>query len=94
MTEMATLPAPPTKYVYAALDATHDVVYVGTTGNVDRRVAHHRTQAPWWTDELRFIVLAKVHHGAHTIEIAAIKKYQPKYNVVGNPLRYGRGRAA
>lgn len=91
MTEMARLPMPTMYTLYAVLDGA-EIIYIGRTSDLARRIAEHRSTSRWFTKDLEFVALSQ-HLNATAAELAAIKKYQPIHNISGNP-RYGQGSVA
>jgi predicted GIY-YIG superfamily endonuclease len=79
--------------VYRILNASGDVIYVGCTGDLNARMAHHRVQSPWWSEA------SEIHTGlpildrrdALAAELALIKTLRPKHNVTGLVFSGGRG---
>lgn len=79
---MASLPLPRPDYVYAIKDGD-EVVYVGVTRDLAHRMSGHR-KTIWYRPEFEVIVLSTHAFGGHIAEVEAIRKYRPKYNIVGN----------
>lgn len=72
--------------VYFALDATGEVLYVGSTDNLPRRFLAHRRLAPWysqcasveWTEH-------QTAEAAHAEEYRQIRGLRPPFNRHGLP---------
>lgn len=70
-------------YVYRLIDADDLVVYVGTTNNIKRRIADHKSNKPWINEVVRVKGSTFQDKGkAAAEERRLIKKLQPKYNKV------------
>lgn len=70
--------------VYVYFDGDR-AIYVGVTGNLRFRLREHKRTAPWWTPDLRTVVLSNhvSTNESFAAERAAIRKYDPIANVVG-----------
>lgn len=71
-------------YVYRCRNSDGDVIYIGSTIDLDKRVPKHRTYKPWWPevatiDTETYSNLAS----ARAAEAAAILAEQPRYNQLG-----------
>lgn len=69
-------------YLYRVYAANSDLIYIGCTSNLHRRLAHHRTQS-WWAYQAERVV-AKVYpdkRSARSAEADAIRGEQPRWNL-------------
>lgn len=80
----AQLPAEPGHTVYLARDVHGEVLYVGVTSNLYRRLGQHSQRAPWWSLAHSFSLHgAKSRQAADRIEAQLIATLQPPHNVRG-----------
>jgi predicted GIY-YIG superfamily endonuclease len=71
-------------FLYRCYDETGQLVYVGSTGDLFRRLTAHRHNS-WWSYQVAKVV-AKVYADPFTARAAerqAIREEQPRWNVVG-----------
>lgn len=75
----------PGHYVYRCYDAAGQLLYVGQSTNVLRRLGQHMTKL-WWPEVERIEVTS--HTSAHAANVAE-RRSQPDaiFNQVGNPNR-------
>lgn len=79
MTAIATL-AP--GYVYLAADINGALLYVGSTGNLRRRMQEHKRDAPWWPESATFIAAVVADRElAYDFERSLIGGMRPLHNV-------------
>lgn len=71
--------------LYRFFDKGDELLYIGLTADVGRRVAQHRDGRPWWVEVVR-ITLEQFPDRRSVIEAErnAIKTERPKYNVTHN----------
>jgi predicted GIY-YIG superfamily endonuclease len=71
--------------LYRFYDATGALLYIGITNSIPRRLGEHDERKPWFANAVRATF---EHHpsraAALTAEKKAIKKEQPRYNIVHN----------
>lgn len=68
--------------VYRCFDAYGDLLYVGSSGNVNLRVAQHRLHAPWFSQVDRIAVQPhETREAAFSAESEAIKAEGPVINI-------------
>lgn len=77
------VPTPKNVYLYALLDADDNLLYVGQSCNVERRVRQHRKSQPWAEFIARHVVVAGPMEriDAQVQERLLIDESQPIYNV-------------
>lgn len=70
--------------VYRAYAADGTALYIGMTGNLERRLFEHQRRAPWWSRvrKIRIEHFDKRYH-AITAEEAAIAEENPAFNQRG-----------
>lgn len=70
-------------YVYRVYDAHGDLIYIGATGNLFRRLNAH-AHGTWWAHQAAHVV-AKVYtyDAALQEERRAIQAEQPRWNIIG-----------
>ena len=72
-----------TFYVYAWVDQSGRVLYVGHTYQPDSRVVTHRNASSWWTPDLEFAIVS-IHDtrgDAMRAERRAVQEFAPPHNV-------------
>lgn len=78
------IPADPGHVVYVARSIFGDVLYVGVTSNLYRRLAAHQSATSWWGDVHTIAIhAAKTRRAAARLEATSIVALQPRYNVNG-----------
>lgn len=75
----------PTVSLYRFYDSTGQLLYIGITNRIPRRLDEHGEEKPWYLE----VADVKVEHhpdrhAALSAEKAAIKTERPKYNIVHN----------
>ena len=73
-------------YIYRLYDSKDSLLYLGITNDTDRRIREHKQSADWFyqvarTDIRRFDCTRK---NVEIEEISAIKREQPKFNILHN----------
>ncbi len=84
--------ADPTPVVYACRNADREIIYIGCTTRIAKRLADHRRSTPWWhevadveTFDMPDLATARQR------EADAIASVRPDHNIVGvNRDRVGR----
>lgn len=76
-------PVPPAHYVYRIRGESGELLYIGETNDVTRRMREHSKSKEWW-NEFREIsqVPYATRHEAKSAEEYAIRFEHPKYNIV------------
>lgn len=69
-------------YLYRAYNKDSELCYVGITKNFDIRMNAHKTEKPWWQDEVEYVNVRtyKTRAEAELEESSAIRYEFPKYN--------------
>lgn len=71
--------------VYRAYDADDQLLYVGATGNLKRRMQQHRKSAPWFGGAVRWSYGEyPTREAALAAEAEAIGAEHPEWNSTGN----------
>jgi len=68
--------------VYFVYDHDWDLLYIGQTGNVRRRLMQHRRADPWWWEDAAFalVMTGNTRDEAATIERSTIEVTNPPGN--------------
>lgn len=70
--------------VYRFFDAEDQLLYIGITCQLARRISSHELEKTWWGEVARISV---EHHptrgGALAVESAAIQLERPRFNIIG-----------
>lgn len=77
------VPTPRNVYIYALLDADNNLLYVGQSCNVARRVRQHRKLQPWRAEIARHVIVSGPMERieAQVQERLTIAATQPIYNL-------------
>ncbi len=69
--------------VYRLYNADNELLYVGTTNNLERRMQSHRYDKPWWPNvaDIQTETFASAVEAVEA-ERAQIKSLEPKHNVI------------
>lgn len=72
--------------LYRLWNASHALLYVGVTADVDRRMEQHAADKPWWgeVDQVTTELLPSMRRALEA-EARAIFWEQPRHNVLGSP---------
>lgn len=72
-------------WVYYAYCEHDGLLYVGVAGNVERRIAAHRYDKPWWDREVDYVLatLYPTRRQALDVEAHEIKTHRPTHNITG-----------
>jgi len=71
-------------FLYRLYDATGNLLYVGITSDIARRMNQHATDKAWWPEVARkTIELHPSRSDAGFAEMAAVRKEHPRHNVRG-----------
>jgi hypothetical protein len=69
-------------YLYRAFNRDGDLLYIGSSVQVDGRIRHHYLNAPWWFVASRFtFVRYPDEASARQAEVDAIGSEHPRWNV-------------
>lgn len=70
--------------VYIVRDVDGQVLYVGVTRNLYRRLASHTSRSPWFSAASTISLLpCRTRHAAEALERRTITSLRPKHNIQG-----------
>lgn len=73
-----------TTYLYRIYTADHELLYIGITDNITRRLGDHSKQQPWWATAHHYQLDAHpTRFAAETAERQTIRDEHPQHNIVG-----------
>lgn len=76
-------PQPPKHFLYRIYGADSELLYIGESNNVERRMREHSKLRPWWPERRRIdIEPFASEQEAVDAERIAIRAEYPKYNIV------------
>ena len=76
----------PSTAVYRLRNVDGELLYVGCSGNLSRRLGQHKQLKAWWSEVVQLEITKYPGKAvAREVELQAIHEESPKYNVRGRP---------